>query len=93
MIQLNGVNFGPRAAAANITAWCSPTFSFATLRFYASSCSVIEDDVAIQCNTPSAVGSSLSWHVIVDGLESQVPTFGMDGPSITQFRVLSSSIP
>ena len=95
-MQLRGVNFGLVNAGANLVAWCYPTSTIASsdqMLFYAENCTVTRDDAVITCRTPSAVGSSLTWGLEIDGIAAVLPTFAIAQPVITAFVVVSPSIP
>lgn len=90
-IFLNGINFGPVDNSTNIVASCAPSSS--NLTFTAPNCFVSAFDAEMSCTTPPVVGSDLTWTVVVDGLQSTVPTFSTAPPTISNYSILSTSVP
>ena len=65
-IFLHGSNFGPQEESPDLTVWAAPVQDQARL-FYAAGCRVYVDHVTLVCNTTEAIGSPLSWRVMVEG--------------------------
>ena len=65
-IFLHGSDFGPQNESPDLTVWAAPVQDQARL-FYAAGCRVYVDHVTLVCNTTQAIGSPLSWRVMVEG--------------------------
>jgi hypothetical protein len=84
-LLLYGSNFGPEDNGSAVVAWAThPATEWLT--FPAHDCFVAVNHTVIKCVTGEAVGTGLSWRVVVEGQSNALPLSSIGPPTIQVVR-------